>query len=94
MRRHIQKFQKILITKLRIVWGTCSGWKKFEFISSHIYKKLYCNDGNLPRAYGSPKIHKPNCPFRVISAVDSTLYNLATFVHGLIIDTKSSKPCK
>jgi len=34
--------------------------------------------------------HKPNYPFRnIISAVDSTLYNLATFVHGLIIDNIS-----
>jgi len=35
--------------------------------------------------YGLPKIHKPNCPFRVIiSSIDSPLYSLVTYLHQII----------
>ncbi|XP_018368045.1 PREDICTED: uncharacterized protein LOC108764350 [Trachymyrmex cornetzi] len=68
-------------------------WKKSKFISDLTYKKLYCSDGNLPRAYGSPKVHKPDCPFRIIvSAVDSTLYDLAAFLHRLIVESVPEAP--
>jgi len=40
----------------------------------------------LLRAYGLPKVHKSDCPFRIIiSSIDSPLYSLATFLHGIII---------
>jgi len=29
------------------------------YISDTINKSIYCSDGNLARAYGLPKIHKP-----------------------------------
>ncbi|XP_011687064.1 PREDICTED: uncharacterized protein LOC105449506 [Wasmannia auropunctata] len=41
-------------------------WKKNEFISDHTYKTLLTTDGVIPRAYGLPKIHKPNNPLRII----------------------------
>ncbi|XP_018359966.1 PREDICTED: uncharacterized protein LOC108759149 [Trachymyrmex cornetzi] len=63
-----------------------AGWKKQNYISELTYKQLYCSDGNIPRAYALPKIHKLNCPFRIIiSSLDSALYNLAAFLHGLIV---------
>jgi len=41
------------------------------------YRHLYCSDGLL-RAYALPKIHKPECPFRIIiSLIGSSFYNLA-----------------
>jgi len=61
-------------------------WKKSNFISAFTYKTLYYSDGILPRAYGLPKIHKPNCPFRVIvSSINSPLYFLATYLHKIMI---------
>lgn len=55
-------------------------WKDREYITSSTYKKVHCSDGNFPRGYGLPKIHKPNCPYRIIiSSVDSPMYSLAGF---------------
>jgi len=34
-------------------------WLKNNYITTSRYKKIYCSDGILPRAYGLPKIHKP-----------------------------------
>jgi len=45
------------IKKITII----SCWKQKEYIDIHTYRRIYCGDGNLPRAYGLPKIHKPNC---------------------------------
>src|SRR5436190_10566126 len=35
-------------------------WKNSEYISHTTHRSLICSDGILPRAYGLPKIHKPN----------------------------------
>jgi len=32
-----------------------SGWKQKEHIDIYTYRRIYCGDGNLPRAYGLPK---------------------------------------
>jgi len=32
-------------------------WKIKGYISKTTYNSTYCSDGNLPRAYGLPKIH-------------------------------------
>lgn len=62
-------------------------WKSHNYISDMTYKRLNCTDGVLPRAYGLPKIHKPNCPFRVIvSSINTPLYQLAAFLHNIIYD--------
>ncbi|XP_071578466.1 uncharacterized protein [Temnothorax nylanderi] len=60
-------------------------WKNANYITGSMHKSLYCSDGNLPRAYGLPKIHKPNCPFRlIISSINSPLYDLASFLHRIM----------
>jgi len=46
--------------------------------------KLTNSDGLLPRAYGLSKVHKPNCPFRIIILVDSSLHAIATFLQKTI----------
>jgi len=62
-------------------------WKNSKYISAAKYKHLYCSEGNLPRAYGLPKIHKPGNPFRlIISSIDSPFYYLASWLQRLIID--------
>jgi len=60
-------------------------WKKSGYITEDTYKKLYCSDGILPRAYGLPKIHKPDKSYRIIvSSIDSPLYSLANFLQDII----------
>jgi len=55
-------------------------WKRMDYISLAMYRLIYCSDGILPRAYGLPKVHKPDCQFRVIiSSIDSQLHSLAFF---------------
>src|SRR5436190_23547964 len=55
------------------------------YIPESLYRSLNCTDGILPRAYGLPKIHKPNCPLRIIVfSMNSPLYNFAKFLHNLI----------
>lgn len=40
----------------------------------------------LSHAYGLPKVHKPNFPFRlIVSSVNSPLYQLAVFLHNIMI---------
>jgi len=34
-------------------------WRNKEYITNTTYNNIYNSDGNLPRAYGLPKIHKP-----------------------------------
>ncbi|EFN62854.1 hypothetical protein EAG_00122, partial [Camponotus floridanus] len=39
------------------------------------------------RAYGLPKIHKPNCPLRIIvSSINSPLYKFAAFLHNCLFE--------
>jgi len=60
-------------------------WRGAEYISNKEYYSLICNDKPLPRAYGLPKIHKPNIPFRIIvSCINTTLYKFATFLHNVL----------
>jgi len=60
-------------------------WKNKGFITKNTYNAIYCSDGNLPRAYGLPKIHKPGLTFRIIvSSIDSPTYPLAGFIHKII----------
>ncbi|KAM0724705.1 hypothetical protein ACS0PU_009089 [Formica fusca] len=74
---------KKLITSLREI---LTRWKNSNHISPATYKTLYCSDGNLPRAYGLPKIHKRDCPYRIIvSSLNSPLYHLAFFLHKIML---------
>jgi len=60
-------------------------WKNSEFISTTMHNLMTNSNRLLPRAYGLPKVHKPNCPFRIIiSSVDSPLYAIASFLQKTI----------
>jgi len=73
---------KKLINDIRVM---LAGWKTKEYITQGTYNSIYCSDGNLPRAYGLPKIHKPGLKFRlIISSIDSPTHSLAEFLHTII----------
>lgn len=60
-------------------------WHKNDYISTNTYRSLRLSDGVLPRAYGLPKIHKQNCPLRIIiSSVNSLLHASAAFLHNIL----------
>jgi len=60
-------------------------WRRNDYISIGTYRSLLNTDGILPRAYGLPKIHKNDCPLRIIiSSINSPLYSLAAFVHDIL----------
>jgi len=62
-----------------------TGWKTKSYISKSVYGSIFCSDGNLPRAYGLPKVHKPGSKYRlIISSVDSPTYHFAYLLHKLI----------
>jgi len=52
-------------------------WLQKEFISKPQFAKLRSSDSILPRAYGLPKIHKINTPFRLIVSSVNTPYILS-----------------
>lgn len=54
-------------------------------INETTYKKLNSTNGNLPRCYGLPKIHKTGFPLRIIvSSLGSPLYNVAQYIHDIL----------
>ncbi|XP_011858524.1 PREDICTED: uncharacterized protein LOC105556066, partial [Vollenhovia emeryi] len=60
-------------------------WRKNDIIDEHTYWYLNCTNGNTPRCYGLPKIHKPGLPLRIIvSSVGSPLYNVARYLHNVL----------
>ncbi|XP_071633849.1 uncharacterized protein [Temnothorax longispinosus] len=60
-------------------------WKNNGIIDARAYNFLNCTNGNLPRCYGLPKIHKEGYPLRIIvSAVGSPLYNIASYPHNIL----------
>jgi len=62
-----------------------TSWKNRGYIENNIYHRVFCSDGNLPRAYGLPKIHKPGLTFRIIiSCLDSPTYAIADYLQRLI----------
>jgi len=67
---------------------TLKNWHKKEYISKKEYFSLHSIDCSLPRAYGLPKIHKPNAPFRIIvSSINTTLYPIARFLQRIISES-------
>jgi len=60
-------------------------WFQLNFISKQSYFSMHSTDSTLPKAYGLPKIHKTNYPFRIIvSSINTALYPLASFLHRII----------
>jgi len=65
--------------------NTLKKWFQKEFISKQQLTKLRSSDAILPKAYGLPKVHKENIPFRIIvSSVNTALYSLASFLQYII----------
>ena len=63
------------------------GWKRSEYISERKYRFLNSTDGVLPRAYGLPKVHKLNCPLRIIvSSTGTPLHSLAKYLHEVLYE--------
>jgi len=59
-------------------------WLDNKIIDDNTYKTLKCN-GNLPRCYGLPKVHKEGSPLRiVVSSVGTPLYDVARFLHEIL----------
>jgi len=68
--------------------STIKQWLHSKYISKHTYLYLHSTDSNLPKAYGLPKIHKANCPLRIIvSSINTALYPLASFLHKIIFNS-------
>ncbi|XP_024892886.1 uncharacterized protein LOC112468084 [Temnothorax curvispinosus] len=60
-------------------------WFSKGIISEQLFRHLNCTNGNLPRCYGLPKIHKDGSPLRIIvSTLGSPLYNMAYFLHNIL----------
>ncbi|XP_046601397.1 uncharacterized protein LOC124295445 [Neodiprion lecontei] len=56
-------------------------WVNSKFISNQLRRQIAKTDCLPPRAYGLPKIHKPDTPVRIIvSFTDSPTINLARFL--------------
>ncbi|XP_011861707.1 PREDICTED: uncharacterized protein LOC105558566, partial [Vollenhovia emeryi] len=67
-------------------------WLDNNIIDERTYKNLNCNNGNLPRCYGLPKVHKTGLPLRIIvSSLGSPIYKMARFLHE-ILETSVIKP--
>ena len=61
-------------------------------INIQYYKKLYISDGDLPRSYGHPKIHKEGILLRmIVSCINSPFYNLAVFLKEIIDKSLNNK---
>jgi len=60
-------------------------WLTKRFISKKEYYFMHLRDSILPKAYGLPKIHKQNIPFRIIvSSINTALYNVAIHFHKIL----------
>lgn len=60
-------------------------WRKGNYITEAVFNSTYCTQGSLPKAYGFPKIHKDNCPFKIIiSSIESPLYSFSVFLHKIM----------
>jgi len=63
-------------------------WFQKGFITKQTYFSMFSSDSILPKAYGLPKIHKKNNPYRIIvSSINTALYPLASFLQTIISDS-------
>lgn len=80
----------VKVNKIRRQPKTSTNEKNNEYVvrtcSDSEYRFLLSTDGILPRAYGLPKIHKQEYPFRIIvSSVNSIFYKKSMFfLHNII----------
>jgi len=60
-------------------------WFKNNYITKQTYFSLFSSDSVLPKAYGLPKIHKKDIPFRIIvSSINTATYALASYLQSII----------
>lgn len=60
-------------------------WWEMEFIPGRIRRHLHSKSRTIARAYGLPKIHKKDVPFRIIvSFVNTPTYNLAKYLQDIL----------
>jgi len=89
-------YKKILKDPLKTITNKTNNmfkmWFDNKIIDDPMYKGLRCTNGNLPRCYGLPKVHKQGFPLRiVVSSVGSPLYDVGRFLHE-IINSSIRKP--
>jgi len=89
-------YKQIKKDPLRIITNKTNNmlklWKDNKIIDEYTYNGLKCTNGNLPRCYGLPKVHKNGSPLRVvISSLGSPLYDIARYLHE-ILSTSIKKP--
>lgn len=87
------KLKKDPIKKLSAKMSSLvKSWRDNDLIDDATYKRLNTTNGNLPRCYGLPKIHKTNFPLRIIvSSLGSPVYNVARYLHD-ILERSVKKP--
>jgi len=74
----MKNIEKCLNTRLK-------KWLHNNYITKQTYFSLFSSDSALPKAYGLPKIHKKNYPYRIIvSSINTALYKLASFLQSII----------
>jgi len=65
--------------------ATLKKWLHHGFITKNEFLYLRSSDSLLPKAYGLPKTHKVNVPYRIIvSSVNTALYSFAKFLQKII----------
>lgn len=63
-------------------------WLSKEYITKKKFFSLKTSDVPLLKAYGLPKIHKKDFPFRlIVSSTNSALYKLASFLNDIIMNS-------
>lgn len=63
-------------------------WHNNKWIDDKQYRQLICHNGNLPRCYGLPKIHKDGNPLRIIiSAIGSPTYKISNYIHNILVNS-------
>ncbi|KAL6433470.1 hypothetical protein ACFW04_006535 [Cataglyphis niger] len=63
-------------------------WRDNGLIDETTYKYLNTTNGNLPRCYGLPKIHKTGFSLRIIvSSLSSPLYNISKYIHDISLNS-------
>ncbi|XP_011858290.1 PREDICTED: uncharacterized protein LOC105555858 [Vollenhovia emeryi] len=60
-------------------------WRDLGVIEEYTYKQLRCTNGNLPRCFGLPKVHKAGFPLRIIvSTIGSPTYKIAKLLSDIL----------
>jgi hypothetical protein len=70
-----------------------SRWKDINFIDALTAKGLKCHNRVFAKAYGLPKIHKKDIPFRpIVSCCGTLLYALSKFLGNILKNSVGHLP--